>query len=285
METNPLLPWLFAAKIGLYVSSLLAAGIGLHAALSIIERDRRQSALRFAGIAALLAVALGGAKLAIVNAQLGGSLSAAFDPTNFDWTWRSQASTMAVLAAGAGMLVVAWIGRAPALAIIGALGIAASFALTGHAQALERPGIVPMMVGAHVLIATFWFGAPVSLWPVTSLSDEDLDARLRRFSAIATLAVPMLFGLGLVLAWVLAGGIQALVTTTYGQLLLAKLGVASVILALGAANKIVVSREMAANPLRGRKLLEITLTVDAVMFLSALALVGLATTVTGPADT
>ncbi len=282
MEANPLLPWLLAAKIGLYVSSLLAAGIGLHAALPIIERQRRQSAFRFAGIAALIAVAFVAAKLAVVNAQLGGSWSTAFDLTTFDWTWRTQASTMTVLTLGAGLLVGAWLGRAPALAIAGALGVSASFALTGHAQALDDPGIAPLLVGVHVLIAAFWIGAPVSLWPAASLSDDVLGARLRRFSAVAVVAVPALFGVGLALAVILAGSAQALVTTIYGQILLAKLSVACVILALGAVNKIVVSRAMATTPRRGRQLLAITLTVDAVLFFSALALVGLATTAAGP---
>ncbi len=284
MEADSLLPWLFTAKIGLYVSSLLAAGIGLHAALSIIERKQRSSALRFAGIAALIAVAFAVAKLAIVNAQLGGSLSAALDTTTFNWTWRSQAATTTALATGAGMLVGAWFGRVPFLAGIGAVAIAASFALTGHAQALDNPGLVPLLIGTHVLIAAFWFCAPVTLWPTISLSDEGLDARLRRFSVVAVVAVPLLFGLGLVLTWVLAGGLPAIVTTTYGQLLLFKLGVASIVLALGAVNKILISRTMTEDASRGRRMLSITLGVDTALFVVALALVGLATTFTGPPE-
>ena len=48
MEADPLAPALLAVKLGLYVSALLAAGLGLHASMQIVERGDRARALRSA---------------------------------------------------------------------------------------------------------------------------------------------------------------------------------------------------------------------------------------------
>ncbi len=285
MEANALLPWLFVIKMGLYSSALVAAGVGLHAALAIVEQDQHQRALRTAGLAALAGVGFAFAKFVVLNAQLGGSLNAAFDTSTVGWTWRAQSSSVVALVAGTGGLIAAWVLRAPALAFVGAVGVSASFALTGHTQALEPPGIVPLLVAVHVLIAAYWLAAPITLWPTPSLTDEELRVRLRRFSAIAVYAIPLLFGLGLYLAWQLAGSTQAVLATEYGRLLLAKLGIATVALVVGAANKVVVTRTLTQDSIRGRKMLQATLTLDIVLFVAALMIVGYVTTFTGPTET
>ena len=62
----------------------------------------------------------------------------------------------------------------------------------------------------------------------------------------------------------------------------AVLAVALVVLALGAVNKQIVSRWLATDPPQGRRLLRLTLGADAAVFLTALALVSWASTVSGP---
>ena len=87
---------------------------------------------------------------------------------------------------------------------------------------------------------------------------------------------------GAYLALRLSGGVLALFTTTYGQLLLAKLTVATVALGLGAINKQLVSRRFAKDPAGAQRLLRLTLTADTVLFFAAFAIIAWATTVSGP---
>ena len=61
--------------------------------------------------------------------------------------------------------------------------------------------------------------------PRAALPGPQLVDRLRRFSAIAIAAIPVLVILGFWLAWVLAGGVKGLFETNYGRLLLLKLAV------------------------------------------------------------
>ena len=77
----------------------------------------------------------------------------------------------------------------------------------------------------HVFIAGFWLAAPVSLYPAPTQEDSELLSRLRRFSSIAVVAIPVLIALGAWLAWTLVGGPEKLFGTTYGLLLLAKLAI------------------------------------------------------------
>lgn len=284
MGAEALLALLFVVKIGLYVSALVAGGASLHAALGIVEEPQRGPMISLAGIAAVLAIAFAGARLLIINAQLGAGLGDAFNAANFAWTWAMQGPAALALASGAIAVWFCLVLKSRLLMMAGAVGIAASFALTGHGQALETPGAAPWAIGVHVLIAAFWFAAPISLWPSASLDDSAIGKRMERFGAWAVAAIPILFVLGVWLIWRLAGGVAAALTSSYGQLLLAKLVAASIALALGAFNKIYVSQAIRTAPMRGRRLLARTLSLDAALFATAIALVAWATTMTGPPD-
>jgi putative copper export protein len=84
------------------------------------------------------------------------------------------------------------------------------------------------------------------------------------------------------LALRLAGGFEPLVGSTYGRLRLAKLGAAGIALALGAANAFLVTRAVAEDGLRGRRLLKLTLGLDALLFTAALMAISAATSFVGP---
>lgn len=281
MEADPLAPLLFVIKLGLYGSALLAAGLGLHASFGIVTRKDQARAMRtatFVGVAALLFAVL---RLAIANVQIGGA-SALLDPSALSWTWPALGPSSTATATGAALLAVAWMLRSRIAAAAGAVALAASFGLTGHSQALESPGLAPWAVGVHVLLAAFWFAGPITLWPGAALEDAALNARVARFSNNAAAAVPLLFALGLWLALLLAGGWAPLVTSPYGQLLLAKLAAAGIALALGAYNKTIVTARLRTAPEAGQRALKITLSLDALLFLIALSAVAAATSLTGP---
>lgn len=281
MEADPLAPALFAIKLGLYGSALLAAGLGLHASLNIIARGHRSRAMRTATVAGLLALIFAALRLGLANLQLGGA-NALLDPATLSWTWPALGPSSTAVAVGAVAMAAGWLLRSSIAGAIGAIAFAASFGLTGHTQALESPGLAPWAMAAHVLIAAFWFVGPITLWPARSLEEATLTARVTRFSNFAVAAVPTLFALGLWLALLLAGGWTPLLTSLYGLLLIAKLAAASFALALGAYNKSIVTARLQTAPEAGQRTLRLTLGLDAVLFLMALAAIAAATSLTGP---
>lgn len=282
MEADPLAPWLLAVKLALYTSALLAAGLGLHASLGVVEREDHARTLRLAALLASAAIVFAALRLAVANVQLGGSIESVFDKAILAWTWPNLAPSSIAIIAGALGMVGASVWRLVWLAAPAAVALAAGFALTGHSQALDTPGLAPWAVALHVLIAAFWIAAPISLWPRGALSNEALETRAQRFTRCALLAVPLLFIAGGWLALRLAGSAEALVSSTYGQLLLVKLAAATAALALGGYNKQVVTRKLRETPDQGRQALSVTLSLDGLFFASALVLVGIATTFTGP---
>ncbi len=281
MEADPLALALFGIKLGLNGSALLATGLALHASLNIIARADYSRTLRIATFASVIALLFAVFRLGLANVQLGGG-SALLDPATLSWTWPALGPSLTATAIGAVALSIGLLLRWKIAAGIGAVALAASFGLTGHSQALESPGLAPWAATFHVLIAAFWIVGPLTLWPVRNLDDTTLNARVTRFSNIAIAAVPLLFLVGLWLALLLAGGWSALLTSLYGQLLLAKLGAATVALTLGVYNKTIVAARLRTTPEAGRRALKLTLGVDAVLFLIALCAIAVATSLTGP---
>lgn len=281
MEADPLALALFGIKLGLYGSTLLAIGLALHASLNIVARADHSRSLRTATFASVIALLFAIFRLGLANVQLGGG-SALLDPATLSWTWRALGPSLTATAIGAVALTIGLLQRWKIAAGIGAVALAASFGLTGHSQALESPGLAPWAAGFHVLIAAFWVVGPLTLWPVRNLDDKTLTARVTHFSTFAVAAVPLVFLLGLWLALLLAGGWSALLTSLYGQLLLAKFGAATVALALGAYNKTIITTRLRATPEAGRRALKLTLGLDAVLFLIALCGIAAATSLTGP---
>lgn len=281
MEADPLAPALFAIKLGLYGSALLAAGLALHASLNIITRADHARVMRSAAVAGLVALVFTALRLGLANVQLGG-VDALFDQATLSWTWPALGPGSMAVTAGAASLALGWLLRSRIAAGVGAVALAISFGLTGHTQTLASPGLAPWAVAAHVLIAAFWLAGPITLWPTLNLDDATLTARVTRFSNFAVAAVPLLFLLGLWLALLLTGGWTPLLTSLYGQLLLTKLAAASFALALGAYNKSIVTAQLRTAPEAGRRALKLTLRLDALLFLIALSAVAAATSLTGP---
>jgi len=266
----------FASKLLLYAAALGGAGVALHRAIGIVATRRLFLWLGSALAAAALI------RLLIVNAQMGGSLSAAFAQDQFSWTWIGVGRQTMALLAGASLLFVSAFLQIRLIAVAAAVAIAGSFGLAGHSAGLAAPGVAPFAVMLHALIAAFWFVAPFTLWPRTGGADAATLHRTRMFSRVAVILVPLLFVSGVWLLWRIGGGIDGVVGSLYGRLLLGKLALATAVLGLGALNMTVVTRKLAIAPPSGLKALRTTLRIDAVLFFGVLLLIASATTFTGP---
>lgn len=275
--------WLVVIRSGLNVFGLIAIGLALHAALGVVERDGRRRFNRFILASVLGVVIFAGARLAVLNLQMGDG-STLYDPDTFALSWSTIGSSTLCLAIGALVIAAGSFTQFAWLAGLGAVILAAGFALTGHTQGLDDPGLAPLAVGVHVLIAGFWVAAPMTLQPSAALSDSILHARLTRFSRIAIAAIPILVALGIWLAWRIAGGVDPLLNSNYGRLLLLKLAVALAAMGLGAVNKQLITARVLSDPAKGRSWLSRTLAVEATLFLVATLAVSAATTIAGPGE-
>ena len=274
---------LFALRACLNVSALLLIGLALHAAWGVIERE---AAPRWRGLIiglALVAAVLGFARLLVLNLQLGDT-STLFDSELTALGWMTLGPSSLALVIGSAVIVFGFFVTQRVILVCGALAVAAGFALTGHTQALTEPGLAPFGVGLHAALAGFWVAAPLTLFPRPVVANDVLIARLRRFSEAAVLLIPILFVIGLWLAWVLAGGLTGLLGTLYGQLLLLKLAAASIALGVGAFNKQLVTARTVKDPVTGRRWLGRTLAAETIVFTVAILAVSAATTLTGAGE-
>lgn len=267
---------LFVVRLALNASGLILAGLALHGALGVGRLDGGRPLLTGLAVAFLGALA---ARLALLTAQMSGTSAPALDLLPLAWMALGPSTLAFVISAA--VILIGLIIRSRLFALGGAVILSAGFALTGHTQGLSDPGLAPAAVAAHALIAAFWIVAPLTLYPAATLETDVLHRRLKRFSAFAIIAMPVLFALGLWLAWRLAGGFTPLLTTPYGQLLLLKLAAATGALGLGAINQRWITAAVAADPPRGRRWLRRSLTAETILFAIAVLAVSAATTLTG----
>jgi copper resistance protein D len=262
----------------LYVCALGSAGIALSIVGNVIEVARQTAWLRAAAFLALGTLVVAGARILYGGYQLG-------DLTLVAMVWEAQRACVLATIAACLALTIACFARDRArsvLCLIGAGSLAASFGFTGHTQALSEPSFWPFIVAAHVLVAGFWAVAPAILWPHTTLSDNDVRARVERFGQVALLVIPLIFIGGVALAITISGGLPKLLASPYGFIIAIKLLAACAALGLGALNKLFVGKMLVSDPERGRTLLVWTLSADVILFDIAIVAISLATTSFGP---
>ncbi len=128
-----------------------------------------------------------------------------------------------------------------------AIGALAFFpALSGHAAAVERFGVLPMVSdAAHVLSAGGWLGAllvmllvgvPVAARTGGQHAGRVVSALVSAFSPAALVFAGLAVVTGVFTAWLHLGNVAALWTSGYGRTLLVKIAVVSLVALTGAYN-------------------------------------------------
>ena len=124
---------------------------------------------------------------------------------------------------------------------LAAAGIAAAApALTGHTRASSPELLVVATDVLHLLAGSVWLGGLAGLaLALPGLADRGALAAevLARFSTAAAGVLAALVATGAVLAWRILGSWSGFVDTTYGRLLLVKIGIAAVAVAIAAWNR------------------------------------------------
>lgn len=137
-------------------------------------------------------------------------------------------------------VLLALTGRRPPVAAAGALVAVVAAAVVGHTRAYEP---VPLMVVTdmlHLAAGTAWLGGLVGLaLALRALSGRERDAALAlsRFSTVAASVLVLLVATGSLMSWRILGAWSAFVDTTYGRLLLVKIGVVAVVALVAGFNR------------------------------------------------
>jgi copper transport protein len=220
-----------------------------------------------AGIVALL-LRLGAAGLELAGlpprALATGGPWAAVAGTTLAWA-------AAVAALGLALLILPSRGGGW-MRLLGAVLVAGSFALTGHAASAAPRWLAAPALGVHALCGAFWLASLLPLLWCLRLAPDEAHLALRRFSAAAMAAVAALVVAGSCLAWLQLGGRFApLWETAYGLRLTGKLVLVAGLLALAAANRFVLTPRVARDDPAARRLLGRTLVADLALGLGVLA--------------
>lgn len=179
--------------------------------------------------------------------ERGLGLGAIFDPTVLTTAWPGGPVLTLVLAAS-GVVLMLFRGRLPRRAgfWVGTAGAGASLVSVlpvGHTQTFGPSWLVMGADLVHAATAAVWLGGLVALilhlTRARRRKDDPAEAAvvLGRFSTLAGGVVVLLGVTGTILAVVIVGSVAALVGSSYGLLLLAKLGMVTVIGALAAWNR------------------------------------------------
>lgn len=137
--------------------------------------------------------------------------------------------------------------------IAGVLAVAASFAFDGHTAVVDPSVLARASSFVHVLAGGVWFGGLVVLADTLTRrwrSDAQLDAgaTVVRFSRSASVALGVVAVAGLALTWTILESPSELVSSTWGRLLLVKVGLVAAVVGLGAYNHFKVVPDLDNHP-------------------------------------
>ncbi|MEO3816459.1 copper resistance protein CopC [Plantactinospora sp. B24E8] len=182
----------------------------------------------------------GGGLFAVSGSALGDVLGSTFGAAHL--------VRLGILAATAILvrpLVTGRAGRGDQILLV-VLGVAGLFTwpIAGHASASPVPAVSVVVDAAHLAGMAVWLGGLVMLvgFLLRRATERELDAILPVWSRWATLAVSALLLAGVVQALIEVGTPSALVSTTYGRLLIAKIVLFVLVIAAAAYSRQLVRR-------------------------------------------
>lgn len=271
-------PFIWAAKLALYLGLFLGVGaLPFHHLVAPAPRSARNVLLVMIGLglaSILPSLALHG--LDLLGEPPGALLQAG------PWTAALASAygrTLVVAAAALLFALAAWLvpGRmAPrGLAALAVLGSGIALAASGHASLADPQWLMRPAVLLHAVAIAVWAGSLVPFAAMLGKEPEAARKALPRYSTVLLSVVLILVLSGTVLAVVQVGSFDALWSTAYGNVLLAKLLLLLGLFTLAAINRFgltpaLVRREPAAARQFGRSVrLEIVL-VCAVLAVASL---------------
>lgn len=241
-----------AARWAAYLSYALLAGAIVFLALCWPKGSTSRGSFRVIVVGWVTLVASSVAQLLIQGVYASGlPASRIFDPsviqattaTRFGTTIEVRLLLLAIAAPavtiGVQRLATATFWqrmRAAALALAGTLGLAATWASTGHASVGIQVPIAVISDMLHLTAMALWLGGLAMLALVVLRNPEkpkQAAAAVRRFSRIALTCVCVLIVSGTYQAWRDVGSLHVLFYETYGRIVLVKIAGLLILIGLG----------------------------------------------------
>jgi putative copper resistance protein D len=279
------------ARAATYAATLAAAG-GVffltysHALLDGICAGRIRRLIR---LLAFIAVLAGGAMILATAASMSGDAGGLVDMGLARMILQggegraSLVRVIGLILIGAGLTA----RRSPAaVALLGAVAAATSFAWVGHVHSLSalRGAWLPALaILVHLLGVAFWLGALIPLLMLAGKGDiSRVAATARRFGTAALIVVGALLAAGVVLLCLLLGGVSDLWTDDYGRLVLTKILLVSCLLALAGFNHLRLTPRLFAYDEGALRALKRSITAEVVVAGCVLIVTAAMTTLAGP---
>ena len=224
-----------------YVGLLLAAGLVLFWAWAVrdvrLDTAVRDRVLKLAWSATGVALVAGVAIVPLTGAyQQGLPLDQLGDSAAVDLSLIGDDLLVLALQAVGLVAALVLVVRASVTSrrlAVGAAAVAAlSPAVVGHSRAIEPVWLMVTTDLLHLAAGATWFGGLVGLVLVLRpLAGRERDAALvlARFSGVAAGLLGLLAVTGTLMGWRILGGWAPLFDTTYGRLLLIKVGIAALV--------------------------------------------------------
>jgi putative copper resistance protein D len=177
--------------------------------------------------------------------------------------------------------------RPAAMALLGAVAAATSFAWIGHvhslASVLRNAWLPAVAIVVHLLGVAFWLGALIPLLLVADGTDRSrVAATVGRFGTAALCVVGALLAAGVVLLCLLLRDVTDLWTDGYGRLVLTKISLVSCLLALAAFNHWRLTPRLFTDDERALRALKRSIMAELAVAGCILVATAAMTTLTGP---
>lgn len=143
-----------------------------------------------------------------------------------------------------------------------------ALSLSGHASAAEPQWLMRPTVFLHALTVALWVGALLPLAKVLKGDPVNGIQALHRFSVLAPFVVAVLVATGMALAVVQLESPSALVDTAYGNVFVVKLALVSLLFALAAFNRWMLTARTEAGDKRAARTLVRTVVIEALVVLT-----------------
>ncbi|MGD9866004.1 MAG: copper resistance CopC/CopD family protein [Pseudodonghicola sp.] len=270
-----------AVRAGLWISKVMLYlgmffGIGGAFAVVWLAPQSRPGA-RVAAIAAVIGIAGTAISPGLQGLDaLGATMSRLFDllmwSTGMGTSYGHTVLVMLVALACALLALVARDALARLLSLIGLLTGGVALALSGHASAAEPQWLMRPAVFAHAFAIAFWIGALLPMGLALRADTADATAVLRRFSNTIPYVVALLVASGITLAVVQVQQPSALIETSYGRLLLAKLALLVLLFGLAAFNRWKLTEPAQKNEAAAKRHLVRSIVIETVLVLAILGI-------------
>lgn len=221
-----------------------------------VSRAHHGKFMLITGISLIMVLASTIMVLMVVTVRLG-AFSADTLQTPFGMAWVAR---MAITAA----LLAVWFAmergvNRPLYALLLALSAALlmTSALIGHGAATDM--IAPVILDfAHVVVAAVWIGGLGYMYfvmrPALAVAGSGREGLLTvmvpRFSAIFVLGIGVVLITGPILMWFLESDVGAITGSLYGKLIMAKIALASAMIALGGYTQLATSKSVGKSDTR-----------------------------------